>query len=138
GGKDRLGIYTYDFQSKKLGELIAGSAQADLNTPIFSRTKRALVGVFFHADKPGVVWFDPEAAKLQQFVDKALPDTFNSLQFADENPQRAVVHSYSDVNPGVVYLLDTEKLTLEELVKTRPWIDPKQMAERKPVHYAAR
>src|SRR5262249_33885979 len=64
--------------------------------------------------------------------------TFNSLQFADENPQRAVVHSYSDVNPGVVYLLDTEKLTLEELVKTRPWIDPKQMAERKPVHYAAR
>ena len=109
-----------------------------INTLIFSRAKRALIGVRFQADQPGVVWFDRDMVRLQQVVDKALPDTFNVLQVADENPQRAVVFSYSDVNPGVIYLLDTEKLTLEELVKVRPWLDPRQMAERKPVHYSAR
>jgi dipeptidyl aminopeptidase/acylaminoacyl peptidase len=42
------------------------------------------------------------------------------------------------VDPGTIYLLDTDKLKLEEIARTRPWIDPKQMAARKPVHYAAR
>jgi dipeptidyl aminopeptidase/acylaminoacyl peptidase len=138
GDSDRLGIYTYDFKSKKLGELIVGSPQADIYTLVFSPAKRALIGVRFQADRPGVVWFDHQMIRLQQIVDKALPDTFNVLRVADENPRRAVVFTYSDVNPGVVYLLDTEKLTLEELVKLRPWLEAKQMAERKPVHYAAR
>src|SRR5215472_3871790 len=127
---DKLGVYTYDFQSKKLGELIAGSPQADISTLIFSRTKRALIGVSFQADKPGVVWLDPDMQRLQRTVDKALPDAFNRLLVADENPRRAVVFSYSDVNPGTIYLLDTEKLALEELGRVRPWIDSKQMAER--------
>jgi dipeptidyl aminopeptidase/acylaminoacyl peptidase len=135
---DKVGIYTYDFQSKKLGELVAGSAQADINTLIFSRAKRALIGISFQADKPGVVWLDADMARLQRTVDKVLPDTFNRLLVADENPRRAVVFSYSDVNPGVIYLLDTEKLTLEELAKVRPWLNPTQMLERKAVHYTAR
>ena len=138
GSGDKLGVYAYDFKSKKLGELVAGSSQTNINSLIFSRAKRALIGVRYQADKPGVVWFDRDMAQLQQVVDKALPDTFNVLQVANENSRRAVVFSYSDVNPGVVYLLDTDKLALEELVKLRPWIDPKQMAERKPVHYRAR
>jgi dipeptidyl aminopeptidase/acylaminoacyl peptidase len=137
-GKDRVAVYTYDVASKKLGELIAGSAQVDINTLIFSRAKRALIGVSYQGDMPGVTWFDPDMIQLQKTVDQALPDTFNVLQVADENPQRAVVFAYSDVNPGVIYLLDTNKLKLEELAKTRPWIDPKQMAERKAVHYTAR
>jgi dipeptidyl aminopeptidase/acylaminoacyl peptidase len=138
GNSDRLGIYAYDFKSKRLGELVVGSPQADINTLIFNPAKRALIGVRFQADRPGVVWFDRDMSRLQQIVDKSLPDTFNVLRVADENPQRAVVFSYSDVNPGVIYLLDTDKLTLEELVKVRPWLEPKQMAERKPIHYAAR
>jgi dipeptidyl aminopeptidase/acylaminoacyl peptidase len=135
---DKRAIYAYDFQRKKLGELVAASSQVDMETLIFSRARRALVGVSYQGDKPGVVWFDPDIARLQKVVDQALPDTYNALQIADENARRAVVFAYSDVNPGTIYLLDTDKLTLEELGKTRPWLDPKQLAERKPVHYTAR
>ena len=135
---DKRAIYTYDFQSKKLGDLIAGSPQGDIETLIFSRARRALVGVSYQADKPGVVWFDVDMARLQKTVDQALPDTYNALQIADENAHRAVVFAYSDVNPGTINLLDTDKLTLEQLAKTRPWLDPKQLAQRKPVRYTAR
>jgi dienelactone hydrolase len=138
GGGDRVAIYTYDFKSNKLGEFIAGSAQVDINTPIFSRAKRALIGATYQGDRPGVVWFDADRARLQQVVDKSLPDTFNVLQVADENPRRVLVSAYSDVNPGVIYLFDTERLTLEELARVSPWLDPKEMAERKPVRYTAR
>jgi len=135
---DKKAIYTYDVQAKKLGELIAGSRQANIDTPIFSRAKRALVGVSYQADKPGVVWLDADMARLQKTVDKALPDTYNVLQVADENPHRAVVFAYSDVDPGTYYLLDTDQLKLEEIARPRRWIDPKQMAARKPVTYTAR
>ena len=138
GNGDRLAIYTYDFESKKLGEVVVGSPQVDISTPIFSPAKRALIGASYQGDKPGVVWFDAERARLQEIVDKSLPNTFNLLQVADENPRRAVVSAYSDVNPGVIYLFDTEKLRLEELAKVRPWLDTKEMAERKSVRYTAR
>ena len=135
---DKRAIYTYDFEAKKLGELIAGSPQVDIETLIFSRSKRALAGVRYQADKPGVVWFDADMARLQKTVDQALPDTFNALQVLDEKVHRALVFAYSDVNPGITYLFDTEKLTIEELAKIRPGLDPKQLAERKPIHYSAR
>ena len=135
---DKRAIYTYDVQAKKLGELIAGSHQTNIDTLIFSRAKRALAGVGYQADKPGVVWLDADMVRLQQTVDKALPDTYNVLQVADENPHRAVVFAYSDVDPGTNYLLDTDQLKLEEIARPRPWIDPKQMAARKPVTYTAR
>lgn len=135
---DKSAVYSYEPRSKKRGELIAGSPQVDINTLIFSRAKRALLGVTYQGGKPGVTWFDSDMVRIQKSVDETLPDTFNALQVADENPRRAVVFAYSDVNPGTIYLLDTEKLALEELAKTRPWIDPQRMAQRKPVRYAAR
>jgi dipeptidyl aminopeptidase/acylaminoacyl peptidase len=137
-GGDKRAIYTYDIQAKKLGKLIAASAQTNIDTLIFSRAKRALVGVGYEADMPGVVWLDPDMVRLQKAVDKALPDTYNVLRVADENPHRAVVFAYSDVDPGTNYLLDTDRLKLEEFARPRPWIDPKQMAARKPVRYTAR
>lgn len=135
---DKSAVHIYDLQERKLGELIAASPQVDINTLIFSRAKRALIGVSYQGSKPGVTWFDSDMVRIQKSVDQALPDTYNTLQVADENRRRAVVFAYSDVNPGTIYLLDTEKRALEELAQTRPWIDPKQMAERKPVHYTAR
>ena len=109
-----------------------------METLIFNRAKRALVGVSYQGDKPGYVWFDADMVRLQKAVDQALPDTFNAIQIADDNPRRAIVFAHSDVNSGSLYLLDMEKLTVSELAKTRPWLDPKQMAERRPVRYAAR
>jgi photosystem II stability/assembly factor-like uncharacterized protein len=52
GNGDRTAVYAYDFASKKLGELVAGSSQADIGTLIFSRAKRALVGVSYQATSP--------------------------------------------------------------------------------------
>jgi dipeptidyl aminopeptidase/acylaminoacyl peptidase len=135
---DKRAIYTYDIKAGKLGELVAGSAQVDLDSLIFNRAKRALVGINYEGDKPGYVWLDPDLARLQKTVDQALPDTFNAIQIANENPHRAVVTAYSDVKAGALFLLDVDKLTLSELAKTRPWLDPKQMAERKPLRYTAR
>ena len=135
---DKDAIYTFDFVNGKPGERIARHPEVDLGTLVFSRSKRKLVGIRYDADKPGVAWVDEEIAKLQKVVDAALPDTVNALSVADENPKLALVRAYSDVNPAHFYLLDTEKLTLEEIAASRPWIKPEDMSPRKFVRYAAR
>ena len=135
---DKEAIRIYDAQSKTPGEWVAASRETDIHTLIFNRQKRKLLGASYEADTPGVVWFEADMAKLQHAVDAALPNTYNELQVAEENPRRALVRAYSDVDPGTAYLLDTEKLTLEELFKLRPWIDPHKMWPRTAVRYTAR
>jgi dipeptidyl aminopeptidase/acylaminoacyl peptidase len=135
---DKRAVYTYDFENKKLGELVAGSPQVDISTLIFSGKKRALVGVSYQGLKPGVTWFDPDVARLQKIADEALPDTVNVLHLAGQNLHRAVVVASSDVDPGTIYLLDADKMQLELLAKTLDWIDPNHMVPRKPVTYTAR
>ena len=135
---DKRAIYKYDVKAGKLGELVAGSAQVDMGPLIFNRSRRALVGVGYQGDKPGYVWLDADIARLQKAVDQALPTTFNAIQVANDNPHRAVVVAYSDVNPGALYVFDMDKLSMGEFAKTRPWLDPKEMAQRKAVRYSAR
>ena len=88
---DKRAIYTYDFQARKLGDMVAGSAQVDLGPLMFNRARNALVGIRYEGDKPGVVWLDADMERLQKTVDHALPDSFNRLNVSDEDLHRAVV-----------------------------------------------
>jgi len=90
-----------------------------MDTMIFSRAKRQLLGFAYDADKAGVVWVDEHIARLQQMVDRALPDTLNVVRVAGQNPKRALIRAYSDINPESFYLLDTEKLTIRKLGSSR-------------------
>lgn len=137
-GKDKAGIYIFDTTKKALKEIFLEHPLIDLHNLEFGRAKHKLLGARYEADRPGVVWMDADMDRLQKTVDKALPDTFNRLAIADENPKRALVVAYSDKDPGRFYLLDTEKLSLEELGARRPWIKPEQMSERRFVRYQAR
>ena len=138
GSDDKSAIYRYDFERLRPGERLARHKDVDLGAMLFSRARRTLLGIAFDADKPGVVWLDEEMARLQATVDKALPGTFNQLRVADENPKRALIAAYSDTSPPSYYLFDADRLTLEKIAATRPWIRPEDMSERKFVRYKAR
>ena len=142
---DKTAIYKYDFEKRQLGERVArhldvdmGVSNVGLDSLIFNSAKRALVGFSYDADKHGVIWLDAEIAKLQKIVDQALPATVNVLRPAEQNAKRALVISYSDVVPAEYYVLDIEKNALRKFAASRPWINPKQMSERKFVRYKAR
>jgi dipeptidyl aminopeptidase/acylaminoacyl peptidase len=138
GSGDKAAIYRYDFKAGQLGERLARHLDVDMDTMIFSRAKRQLLGFAYDADKAGVVWVDEHMARLQQMVDRALPDTLNVVRVAGENPKRALIRAYSDINPESFYLFDTEKLTIRKFASSRPWIKPGEMSERKFVRYKAR
>jgi dipeptidyl aminopeptidase/acylaminoacyl peptidase len=51
---------------------------------------------------------------------------------------RFVVQSTSDRDPGTYYLLDPDKRTLEEVLRTLEWLKPEQLSKTTVVRYKAR
>jgi dipeptidyl aminopeptidase/acylaminoacyl peptidase len=138
-GRDKEAIYAYDTKTRQMGGLLLEHPLIDVDGGlIFSWTKKKLVGVSVNADKPVVVWTDPDRARLQRSIDATLPKTFNTLAFARDNDQRVLIHSYSDSDPGTYHLYDAGTKKLETIAKQREWLDPNLMAERKFIVYKAR
>ena len=122
-GIDRRAIFKYDIAARKLGELLLQHPLIDLNGGlIFSRTKKALLGIRYSANVPMTTWFDEDLARLQAGLDKALPDSSNAIDIADENGRYVLVFSAADTNPGGYFLYDTEKHRLQEVSKSREWL----------------
>ncbi len=116
-GRDTYAIYRYDTTKKALGEALATSARSDLTGTLqYDWAKNRIVGLAFNAALPGAVWFDDDWARLQQTIDASLPNHRNVLS---GDARRALIYSYSDVDPGSYYFYDGEKRRLEFLVARR-------------------
>jgi dipeptidyl aminopeptidase/acylaminoacyl peptidase len=55
-----------------------------------------------------------------------------------DDGKTALVHTYSDRDPGSFYLFDTQTKKASYLLSRRSWIDPEKMAPMKPVELKAR
>jgi dipeptidyl aminopeptidase/acylaminoacyl peptidase len=136
-GKDTLALYRFDPVAKKLGDLLAAHPDVDLaGDLVYDHRTNRIVGVGYLGERPGFAWFDEDWARLAASVDRALPGRVNVIS-RGESPN-VLVYSYSDRDPGVYYLLDTDKRKLERLVDTRAGIKPEEMPARKLVRYPAR
>jgi len=137
--RDKRAIFKYDIQARKLGEQLVEHPLIDLNGGlIFSRKKKALVGVRYSADTTDTAWFDDELGKLQSRLDKTFADAVNIIDFADDAERYTLIFSQSATNPGAYYLFDTETRSLQPVAKVRDWLSPELMAERRFIKYVAR
>lgn len=105
---------------------------------IFSRRKKALVGIRYLTEGPRVNWLDPEFAAYQQAIDEALPNRVNVFTSRTEDDGKIMVLSFADVDPGRYYLFDVKNHTLGPVGKRMPWIKPEQMAPMGLISYQAR
>lgn len=138
-GLDRRAIFKYDIAEKKLGEKLLQHPLIDLNGGlIFSRSKQALLGIRYSADNPGTTWFDQGLAQLQAGIDKAMPDTINTIDVADDSNRYVLIYAVAANNPGGYYLYDAEKRKLQEVSKSREWLPPALLSTRRFIKYKAR
>ncbi len=136
---NRRAIYKYDIANRKLGELVMAHPLVDLSGGlIFSSEKKKLAGIRYSAENPAVKWFDEAMAGLQAQLDKSLPGTVNAFMAADDAARYILVHASSATEPGTYYLYDSEKRTLERVARSREWLPPALMAERKFIQYPTR
>jgi dipeptidyl aminopeptidase/acylaminoacyl peptidase len=98
-----------------------------------------LVGVRYSADVQGVAWLDAKGKALQDKVDQLLPGLVNVINL----PRRpevpwVLVSSYSDVQPPVHLVYNTENGKLTKVSSSRDAIRAEQMGRQELVRYKAR
>ena len=99
-----------------------------------------VIAAVTEAGAPKVTLVDEEHpdATLYANLAAAFPGQFVNFSSATSNGKQIVVSVRSDQNPGELYLFDRDTGKARFLLKSRPWIDSKQLGTMKPVAFRAR
>lgn len=120
------------------GKIIMARSDVDVDALIRIGRKRRVVGASYATEKREVAYFDPELQKLAAGLARALPDTpLINLVGASSDEKRILLIASSDTQPGMVYLYDKDKRSLEPLLPVRAELDGQAMGPMKPVTYPA-
>jgi dipeptidyl aminopeptidase/acylaminoacyl peptidase len=134
----------YDFERQ------APSPKALVSTPGFdfqgrlNFRKGKLAGVRVNADAETTVWFDADMKQLQALVDERFPGRVNRLScsLCGQPGQVALVHTYSDRDPGQLWIYRTKPAAGEApwqaVARLMPGIDPRLMATVDTYRFKAR
>jgi dienelactone hydrolase len=139
GGTNEL--FRFDRQTLKLeaAPLVSIAGFDYRGHLIFDHAKRRLLGVRVVGDAAATAWIDDAMKQLQERVDKKLPGLATLVDIPECNCGRwAVVTAYSDRQPPAYLLYDREKDEVQLIGRSRPGIDPRQMAQRDFVRFKAR
>ena len=137
-GRSTSAIYTYDPEQRKITGTVFAHDTYDAGGIIYSRHLKKVIGVRYEAEKPKIVWLDPERRRLAADIDGALPNMQNTIVSATRDYSLVIIHSSSDRDPGTYFLLNTGKLELTELLRVSELVKPAQMGEMRPVQFTAR
>ncbi len=102
---------------------------------IWDKGRKTLQGVRYEAAQRGIYWIDEKRAAVQAALDKQLPGTVNLFSMSEGT---ALVHSFSDRDPGRYFVFDEKSGSLQGIGQERPWIKPEQMASTRFLNYTAR
>ncbi|MEO7577350.1 MAG: prolyl oligopeptidase family serine peptidase [Massilia sp.] len=139
GGADKEAVYSYDYTTGKLSDKpLIETAGYDFSGDLITNGDKVL-GMNFATDAHSTMWFDDKMKAMQDKVDGLLRTTINLLapSARPETPWIMVV-SYSDVQPTLYHLYNSETGVLRKVGEARPGIDPAQMGHQQQVTYKAR
>ncbi len=138
-GKDKAALYRYDLaHNAVLPTALLASDEFDIDASFISDQQK-LLGMRYPIDAEVTQWFDARMAASQKAVDALLPGTSNRI-LPSQRAQTPylLVYAFSDQQPGLYFLFNTETRKLTRLGAQHPQIDPARMASKDMVHYAAR
>lgn len=154
-GHDKSAILRYDPETEKFGDVLFEHPRVEpgnrlANYRLGGLGGRAavdgllftsggdLAGISYTDEKPEVKWLDAASAKLAADLAAALPGTQNDVVSRTKDGSLMVVRAWSDRDPGEFFLYDAAKQEMKSLGRARRSINPKQMAEMRPIRFPAR
>ncbi|MFZ6734177.1 alpha/beta fold hydrolase [Undibacterium sp. Ji42W] len=140
-GQDTTSVYRYDLEKNKIDDtpVISTKGFDFTGNFIFNKKLNKLLGITYETDAAGVLWLDDKLKALQAKIDKALPNTINSLSIAtDADTQLVVVFSRSDIHPGSYLIYNTKTEQFTAIGDRKPEINAKDMSYKDFVKVKAR
>ncbi|MBP7335396.1 S9 family peptidase [Niveispirillum sp.] len=132
---DLSAIYRYDLASDQMGEKVASDPRFDVSSAVVQRG--AVVAFAWLDDLPRRQWVDPAVQKLQDALDKAVPDSREIVMDVADGGNLVLVASYSLSAPTTYRLFNRRTKEFSIFGDTYPGIPQESVSPRKPVTYKA-
>ncbi|HZV93223.1 MAG TPA: prolyl oligopeptidase family serine peptidase [Caldimonas sp.] len=130
-GPARTAVLTrFDFATgKPSSDVIARTPGFDFTGQLVFNKDSTLAGLRIVTDAETTAWFDPAMKRVQAAVDKKLAGRVNRVICGDcRSPRVVLVDSFSDRDPGSVWLYRPDADEWHLVGQRRPDIDPAKMA----------
>jgi len=137
-GRGTEALVLFDPERGEIVQELLSDPLYDIGAPHFARDRKTLLGYDIVREHRETVWFDPQLKRIQELIDRQMPDNENLFVSMSEDRSRIVLLSRNDRNPGTYYLVDAKTLKLQTLIERRPWLQSKDLAPMKPILYKAR
>jgi dipeptidyl aminopeptidase/acylaminoacyl peptidase len=132
---DRSAVYKYDLANDQMGDKVASDPRFDVNSAIIQRG--AVVAVAWMDDLPRRQWLDPAVQKLQDALDKALPDSREIVIDTAADGNLILVASYALDAPTTYRMFDRRTKEFSLFGDTYPAIPQESVSKRQPITYKA-
>jgi dipeptidyl aminopeptidase/acylaminoacyl peptidase len=109
--------------------------RVDFGGAIFSRVSKDLIATIYTDDKNRIYWKDKAFEKDYDLIKKRLGDREISFQSSTKDESKFVVSTYSDVDPGTVWLFDRKNKNLSTLYAVREKLPRASLSPMKAIRY---
>jgi dienelactone hydrolase len=132
----RFALYTVVLDSGRAEQLVYANPQVDVARLITLGRKHRVIGVNYVTEYSHAEYFAPDVTALVQSLVGALHSPVY-IAGASQDESRMLVHTSTDVDPGVYYLFDRKSHQLQTLFVVRGQLEGVKLAAVRPVTYAA-
>lgn len=132
-------IEAHDMASGQRTVVLADD-KAEPDIILYDQATSVPIGVRYMDGKPRTAFFDADSAMARQYrsLEAAFAGQSVLITSSTKDGRTVLVHVWSDRNPGAYYTFDTVEKKAAYVLGTHDWIDPGQMAVRRPIQLAAR
>ncbi|MFM2044038.1 MAG: hypothetical protein RLY86_2614 [Pseudomonadota bacterium] len=133
---DKIAIYTYDIATQTFGQKVLSDPQVDVGGAVMERG--TVIGFTYLQDMPVRVFLDPQIQRLQEVLDKAIPDSREILLEQTRDGRFTLLASFHPALPTIFRLFDSQTKQLMPFADTFPNIPESALATRQAISYQAR
>lgn len=136
----RYAVFKVDLQHESLQrELIYADNKYDVDgSLIYSPKTGAVVGLSHEGDDDNKIYWDEHYLDFKKALNKALPDSDNTIISMSEDQNKYVLYSSSKTRAGDYLLGDRKTNRLEYIASLYPQINEENFASKQLVHYKTR
>jgi dipeptidyl aminopeptidase/acylaminoacyl peptidase len=136
GSRDLVQLILFDPETGK-EELVEQDPnnRVDFGGAIFSNVTKQLVGTTYNDDKVRILWKDKKFEKDYNLIKKKLGDREVGFGSSTTDETKFIVSTFSDVDPGTVWLFDRKTGGLTTLYQVREKLPRESLSPMKPIRY---
>jgi len=136
GTRDLTQLVLFDLDTSKEDFVEEDSTKrVDFGGAIFSDLSDELIATTYTDDKTRVLWKDKDFEKDYEFIKKKLGDREISFGSRTKDETKFVVSTYSDVDPGTIWIFDRKSKSLTSLYQVREKLDRNALSPMRPIRY---